>query len=106
MIAHIKKEKIFPNVKMKWCTESLKIKPMHKWLKKKRFTVKNTRQWIGIRRDEGGRLGGIAGGNEKDRAFTTSVGERHGFEAVFPEYLFFFDVSNHSIVLLLWQSSK
>ena len=84
MIAHIKKEKIFPNVKMKWCTESLKIKPMHKWLKKKRFTVKNTRQWIGIRRDEGGRLGGIAGGNEKDRAFTTSVGERHGFEAVFP----------------------
>jgi hypothetical protein len=39
---------------------------------------------FGIRREEGGRLGGAAGGNLKDRAFTTSLGERHGFDAVFP----------------------
>jgi hypothetical protein len=41
---------------------------------------KNSRQWVGIRREEGGRLGGAAGGNLKDRAFTTSLGERHGFD--------------------------
>jgi hypothetical protein len=29
MIAFIKKKKFFPNVKMKYCTQSLKITPMH-----------------------------------------------------------------------------
>jgi 3'-phosphoadenosine 5'-phosphosulfate sulfotransferase (PAPS reductase)/FAD synthetase len=84
MLAHVKKKAFFPNLKMKWCTSELKIKPMQQWLKDNRLTPNNTRQWIGIRREEGGRLGGLAGGNTKDRAFTTSVGERDGFEAVYP----------------------
>jgi 3'-phosphoadenosine 5'-phosphosulfate sulfotransferase (PAPS reductase)/FAD synthetase len=84
MIAFIKKKKFFPNVKMKYCTQSLKITPMHRWLKANKLNRKNSRQWVGIRREEGGRLGGTAGGNLKDRAFTTSLGERHGFDAVFP----------------------
>jgi 3'-phosphoadenosine 5'-phosphosulfate sulfotransferase (PAPS reductase)/FAD synthetase len=84
MIAHVKKIKIFPNVDMKWCTSELKIKPMQQWLKANKFTPKNTRQWIGIRCEEGGRLGGLMGGNKKDRAFTTSLGERDGFDSVHP----------------------
>lgn len=84
LIAHVKKKTIFPNLKMKWCTDELKIKPMQQWLKQNKFTPKNTRQWIGIRREEGGRLGGLMGGNKKDRAFTTSLGERDGFDSVHP----------------------
>lgn len=84
LIAHVKKKAIFPNLKMKWCTDELKIKPMQQWLKAHKFTPKNTRQWIGIRREEGGRLGGVMGGNKKDRAFTTSIGERDGFDAIYP----------------------
>lgn len=84
MIAHVKKKAMFPNLKMKWCTSELKIKPMQQWLKANKFTPKNTRQWIGIRREEGGRLGGLMGGNKKDRAFTTSIGERDGFDTVYP----------------------
>lgn len=84
MIAHVKKKALFPNPKMKWCTSELKIKPMQQWLKANKFTPNNTRQWIGIRREEGGRLGGLMGGNKKDRAFTTSIGERDGFDAVYP----------------------
>jgi 3'-phosphoadenosine 5'-phosphosulfate sulfotransferase (PAPS reductase)/FAD synthetase len=84
LIAHVKKKAIFPNLKMKWCTDELKIKPMQQWLKTNKFTPKNTRQWLGIRREEGGRLGGLMGGNKKDRAFTTSLGERDGFDSVHP----------------------
>ncbi len=54
MLAFVKRKGMFPNVKMKWCTEELKIKPMQMWLKNNHFTPKNTRQWIGIRREEGG----------------------------------------------------
>lgn len=84
MIAHVKKKAMFPNLKMKYCTSELKIKPMQQWLKAHKFTPKNTRQWLGIRREEGGRLGGVMGGNKKDRAFTTSIGERDGFDSVYP----------------------
>jgi phage protein U len=50
--AFIKKKKFFPNVKMKYCTQSLKITPMHRWLKANKLNRKNSRQWVGIRREE------------------------------------------------------
>jgi phage protein U len=46
---------------------------MHRWLKANKLNRKNSRQWVGIRREEGGRLGGAAGGNLKDRAFSMFV---------------------------------
>lgn len=84
MLAHVKKKAIFPNLAMKWCTDELKIKPLQQWLKANKFTPHNTRQWLGIRREEGGRLGGLMGGNKKDRAFTTSIGIRDGFDCIYP----------------------
>jgi hypothetical protein len=42
MIAFIKKKKFFPNVKMKYCTQSLKITPMHRWLKANKLNRKNS----------------------------------------------------------------
>ncbi len=84
MVAHIKKKAFFPNVKIKYCTEELKIKPMRHFLKTNKYNSKNSRQWIGVRREEGGRLGGALGGNKKDRAFTVSLGERDGMDSVHP----------------------
>jgi 3'-phosphoadenosine 5'-phosphosulfate sulfotransferase (PAPS reductase)/FAD synthetase len=81
MTAFVKKKAFFPNVKMKYCTQELKIKPLFEWLKKNKFTPKNTTQWVGVRRAEGGRLGK---NNAKDRMHTTSLGERDGFDVVYP----------------------
>jgi 3'-phosphoadenosine 5'-phosphosulfate sulfotransferase (PAPS reductase)/FAD synthetase len=81
MTAFVRKKAFFPNVKMKYCTQELKIKPLFEWLKQNKLTPKNTRQWVGVRRAEGGRLGK---NNAKDRMHTTSLGERDGFDVVYP----------------------
>lgn len=84
MVAMIKKKKAFPNLKFKYCTEYLKIKPIQDFMKSRGFNPKNSVQWIGIRCEEGGRLGGRLGSNKKDRSHTTSTGSRNGFDVVFP----------------------
>ena len=69
----VRKKGIFPNRIQKYCTFELKIKPMIKWRKEMKFTVRNSRILIGVRADE-----------SKARANTVSLGERDGYEAIYP----------------------
>lgn len=69
----VRKKGIFPNRLQKYCTFELKVKPQLKWRKENKFTTKNTRLFIGVRADE-----------SKARSNTTSLGERDGYEAVYP----------------------
>lgn len=69
----VRKKGIFPNRVQKYCTFELKIKPMVKWRKEMKFTTKNSRILIGVRADE-----------SKARQDTVSLGERDGYEAIYP----------------------
>ena len=69
----VRKKGIFPNRIQKYCTFELKVKPITQWRKENKFTTKNSRVFIGVRADE-----------SKARSNTTSLGERDGYEAVYP----------------------
>jgi len=84
MKALIRKKAFFPNLQMKYCTMELKIKPFKDWITDQEWTPKQVRQWVGVRRAEGGRLGKS---NAKDRANTVSLDIRSeitGYETVYP----------------------
>ena len=69
----VRKKGIFPNRIQKYCTFELKVKPSVKWRKEHKFTTKNSRLLVGVRRDESAR-----------RAEYTSLDEREGFESLAP----------------------
>jgi hypothetical protein len=69
----VRKKGIFPNRIQKYCTFELKIKPMVNWRKEMKFTNKNSRILIGVRADE-----------SAARSETVSLGERDGYEAIYP----------------------
>lgn len=69
----VRKKGIFPNRIQKYCTFELKVKPSVKWRKDNKFTPKNARILIGVRREESAR-----------RADYTSLDEREGYESLAP----------------------
>ena len=69
----VRKKGIFPNRMQKYCTFELKVKPSVKWRKENKFTTKNSRLLVGVRRDESAR-----------RAEYTSLDEREGYESLAP----------------------
>ena len=69
----VRKKGIFPNRIQKYCTYELKIKPIVRWRKENKYTTRNSRVFIGVRADE-----------SKARAGTVSLGEREGYEAIYP----------------------
>jgi len=69
----VRKKCSFPNQFAKFCTFELKVKPMIQWRKDNKFTVRNSRVLLGVRADE-----------SKARKDTVSLGERDGYEALYP----------------------
>jgi 3'-phosphoadenosine 5'-phosphosulfate sulfotransferase (PAPS reductase)/FAD synthetase len=69
----VRKKCSFPHQFAKFCTFELKVKPLLQWRKDNKFTVRNSRVLIGVRADES-----IA------RKDTVSLGERDGYEAIYP----------------------
>jgi len=63
----------FPHQFAKFCTFELKIKPLISWRQDNKFTVRNSRVLLGVRADE-----------SKAREGTVSLGERDGYEALYP----------------------
>ena len=84
MLGLIRKNTMFPNLSMKFCTVGLKINAIGSFNERMGFDRLNTTQWVGLRREEGGRLGK---NSPKDRSNTTSYEECSpitGFPVVYP----------------------